>query len=911
MKKFAISIHLQAFNSPPIAEELARIDRTIAKTPVVVDNEHLDTFTRLVGERGNVFCPSTFQDGKKSRETFEQSQLFVLSFDGYKNEDAVFARIKARAKRYGLPILLAYDTRKYYWEETEHEQFNVVFMHETPITDLREAEAIQLALMMIFPEADKDCSILKPSRGGNRLLYASKKMCAFNAEWLLMNMCLFWKDRYGPTNYKRKLAEYARITGIKLDDRNLPEISITEVHDKDLVENHENHEDGKNDKNSTNCNIDIPSDGILSNLNYKINFRDINDNNSSDSSKIHDTQGDGSAQRTYSTYSPELLETLGSICGLYREFESGSRKLTQQELLGLATNLSQIRSGQKKFNAVLGSIYEGLELLSNWAYYFFFIRGKGSKPCSHFCPYHNVCQHGKNILSTAKPQYHQIERLANWGEPLVDLEEAWEDFKDKFEEAIGSDDRIWHIIKSQTALGKTQAVLEFLLHTKLRVLVVVPTNKLKREINERARKMGFGMAVSPSYHELEDELSEDDWEAIQALLDAGKSPAPLIEKWIEMAESDQKISREKLKRAKLFKRYKRELAEFYSSKGLAITTHRRLPSMDLSKYDLVIIDEDILYSVVIPNRETVSISALKDLKKEQSPKDPLAVKIKEILNKRRKIKKDGNSEYFTLQGIDYDEEYGNIEMGINIRALCYANFFCYREPSEQDKNLEEDSVTFVKEVKFPEETKYIMLSATANKKICELYFGEENVRFYKCKEAEITGSLLQHADKPMGRRSIRKDLSIFKRIRKYTGAEDTISFKEFHPYYTGDLHFGNCAGYDTLKGHNIDVIGTPHQPEWVYKLFAYSLGYDVDDKLKPNIPVVHNGFKFRFMTYEDEVLRTIQFYMIETDLEQAVGRARPLRCNCTINLFSDFPLKQAELRESEYDKEEPDEQKNS
>ena len=114
----------------------------------------------------------------------------------------------------------------------------------------------------------------------------------------------------------------------------------------------------------------------------------------------------------------------------------------------------------------------------------------------------------------------------------------------------------------------------------------------------------------------------------------------------------------------------------------------------------------------------------------------------------------------------------------------------------------------------------------------------------------------------------------------------------------GDLHFGNCAGCDILKGENIDVIGTPHQPEWIYKLFAYSLGYDVDDRLKPNTQVEHNGFRFYFMTYTDKLLRAIQ-----SELEQAVGRARLLRCDCVVNLFSDFPLRQATLKEAKYDTE--------
>ena len=43
--------------------------------------------------------------------------------------------------------------------------------------------------------------------------------------------------------------------------------------------------------------------------------------------------------------------------------------------------------------------------------------------------------------------------------------------------------------------------------------------------------------------------------------------------------------------------------------------------------------------------------------------------------------------------------------------------------------------------------------------------------------------------------------------------------------------------------------------------------------------------------------------MIESELEQAVGRARLLRKECTVNLFSNFPLRQAIMKKSEYDNE--------
>jgi len=196
-----------------------------------------------------------------------------------------------------------------------------------------------------------------------------------------------------------------------------------------------------------------------------------------------------------------------------------------------------------------------------------------------------------------------------------------------------------------------------------------------------------------------------------------------------------------------------------------------------------------------------------------------------------------------------------------------------------------------------------MVSATVDKAICEYYFGEDNVDFYECKKAEYIGNLNQFYDKSMSRACIAKDTGLIGRIKEWSNFLHTISFKKFKQYYVGTLHFGNTAGRDFMKGENIDVIGTPHQPEWIYKLIAYSFGLDFDTeaRLKPGTTVQHNGYRFRFMTYEDTVLRAIQFYIIESELEQAVGRARLLRCKCIVNLFSNFPLKQAAMKVFEYD----------
>ena len=886
MNEFKVSINRftnkKGFNDV----EMEFLDSIVAKSENIelIKSDNFKSFVEQVGSKGCTFCPSTFKDDVKSRETFEQSQLLTLYFDSYKSTDREisFEKIKARAEQYELPILFAYDS--FLTGLETRKKFSVTFLNDAPITKLKEAESVQKALMMIFPEADKSCSdVLKLYSGGKEVMYYDAEMPEINVDSLFMNMSLYLKKKHGDTNYKRKIAEFSRNTGIALDDRKLLDISIVEDSAEDIIEN-------INDKNLPNSIIDNNRFGNkLSDLKYHINFND-EDVKCSKRDRCEESLAYQKNLSHHGYLRSKDLETLSSNCNLYHEFISGNRRLSQPELLGLATNLTHAESGEKKFKTALrsNSYYNGREeKYDNWDFYFYYIKKRNPRPCNSFCPYHDTCPHGKDILSTTKLKYHQIERIANSNGLLVSLEKAEVEFNEFFFKAVMSEEKVWHVIMCQTALGKTQTIISLLRDTPLNVLIAVPTNKLKREVCERAEKMGVELLASPSLHELKDDLPDDVWDDIVSLYNEGKSPMLRIYK---------AINEDDVRCVKLLKKYIRELEEFKAYDGNAITTHRRLASLDLGKYDLVIIDEDIIYSTVIPNRETVSLHELKKIKKELSSKDPLAKKIKKIINEAK------NSEFFTVDGIEYDkEEYGSIKTEANIPGLCSANHFCYRGAPDQEDDFTEDCVSFDIRVKFPKGTKYIMVSATVNQDICNYYFGENNVRFYACREAEIKGTLNQYGDRPMSRSFMTEKPDIISRIKKWTGVKHTISFKKFEHQYAGDLHFGNCAGCDTLKNQDIDVIGTPHQPEWIYKLFAYSLGFDVDEKLKPNTTVVHNGYRFRFTTYDDTALRTIQFYMIESELEQAVGRARLLRCDCTVNLFSNYPLRQAVLKKSKYD----------
>jgi hypothetical protein len=53
----------------------------------------------------------------------------------------------------------------------------------------------------------------------------------------------------------------------------------------------------------------------------------------------------------------------------------------------------------------------------------------------------------------------------------------------------------------------------------------------------------------------------------------------------------------------------------------------------------------------------------------------------------------------------------------------------------------------------------------------------------------------------------------------------------------------------------------------------------------------YNGFVFRFNQFDHAGLRKIQLSLIESDLIQAVGRARTFRTESRVEVYSNFPLR--------------------
>ena len=109
MNKIRVSLDGEGFRDKPKDEAISKISNRIGTSTVglrPISND-MKKFAHVVGRSGCTFCPATFKDGKRSKENFEQQQIFALDVDN-KDQDRRISleELKYSAKKYNLPILL-------------------------------------------------------------------------------------------------------------------------------------------------------------------------------------------------------------------------------------------------------------------------------------------------------------------------------------------------------------------------------------------------------------------------------------------------------------------------------------------------------------------------------------------------------------------------------------------------------------------------------------------------------------------------------------------------------------------------------------------------------------------------------------------------------------------------------------
>lgn len=854
--KAYLSLDTQSFQKKPERGFIPKIRYRTADNWKLME---LSEIADYVGNQGYTMIPAHLENGIKA-ENCTEMQLFALDFDnGYS-----FKKIKDKCDQIGIPISFAYNT---FSSTLEMEKFRIVFMYEQLVTDPYIIKIIIAMLHKIFPECDQSCKNTdRMFFGGKRLIYLDT-----NARISLVQLLSPFNNALNTrNNYNRNIREFCNKYKIAMFNNR----AMMESYDKISVF-------GLNDENLETAIIHIIGE--------------------TKKSSFFIAEKNGVHQSTTYKLEPKRMDLKENCaCQLLNDFSNGNY-LWHNQKFAIIANLRHVNGGKKYFFDVLRKY--GYGDYDKWNRDLYYMNGYMPQRCSEsFCPYYDKCESAGTILETIASD----RKIYCEEEIYYSLEEATECLKNNLETAFERIGDGIHLIKAQTAIGKTTAYINLIAsHPATRFIVALPTNSLKEQvykdlITKIPKEEVFMTASIHGNLLIPNEIRNAVSEAHQQGLH--NQTGKIISAFYEEIKDDVSMSAVAEECQKILNGVRAVETE-----RVIITTHAYLMHIpeEISKHYTVIIDEDILQLQFFNCINQVSLSALQSIiENEILHYVPIARKM--IFSKENYYEKITPQSYV---GPLTEEQLCELECSSddNINDLMFAESYV----KMKDKYMGELVIKYFCPPKLPTQ-KYIILSATLNENLYNLYFqGSMNVYFYEAKKAAYMGELIEFTYHSLGRRDLAGKMEVFEFAKKCANNQnlEIITFKENRQLAnignmnTKNLHFGNTTGINSLSGKDIAVVGTPYKVEEAYKLIACYFGADVNDRadMIPRMRrVKYKSRSFVIVTYKNELLREVQLYSIESELEQCVGRARLLRKNCKVYLFSTFPCEQAILKTVNY-----------
>lgn len=555
---------------------------------------------------------------------------------------------------------------------------------------------------------------------------------------------------------------------------------------------------------------------------------------------------------------------------LLDEFLNG-KWLYHDELFGLATNLVKFEGGRKlmketmiKFNELGSTSYTDnnfniFPYLGVVPYY--------PESINNFSEY-DEDKHIYDFETEVLNQRGKIQILE--AIKRISLDEAEIKMKNHFENAQHTEKKgKINLLKLPTAIGKTR-----LLTNIKNATIAFPTSKLKEEVTDR---MTVSYQMTPNSIKFNDERINKIIDHYYSMGLQQKAVA-VIHK-IVSGRFKYTVCDEDLKCAQ---DYLNQLEKCLKSNETVLTTHTRAIHTKF-KHDTLIFDEDPIGSLVEINQIKISDLFVAELTLQQNRQD-----LTNVIN----ILKNANSGEIISSPtilIDLDELVEKLSENTKVESNVFGFFASsYFVKDAFDPNL----IHYVSKKKLPEDKNIIILSATINTNIYKLLF-DDRIEIFDIGEVEQKGTIIQYTKRSCSRKGLSKYVN---QISETVGDKKVITFKSFTDHFSNaskEMFFGNCSGYNALAGEDLVVVGTPHRNNIEYVLLAKVLGVDfkTSDISMGYNEIEYNGFRFMFNCFDHPELRKIQLGLIESDLIQAVGRARTLRTDATVILYSNFPLR--------------------
>ena len=878
-----LNIDSTAYEKKPDKKQVGVIQKRIGTCKRTITVEE---FIQSI-ENGSSFKAAAL-NGNKNVD-WESQQIFALDIDNDENSIAKYGLLMPEdaVKRFvDLGILPAF-----YYESfsstKEKPKFRIIFIAKNPVIDIRIRNAIQAALMTIMPEADKACKDLSRLFFGtnSECILVNKNEVCIDIYNLIQGVIVYSREQYKASKACKVIKAYCESVGLNM---------INGYPDVQLYENIQN---GKNNSTSIIYIIEnaanFPKPVLFNfNVNKEGAYKLIND--AKGKKKLSKVKIRNEKPKHKDTIRRLDFLQLERSCELWSDFINGSRWCYHNEIFGLACNMWRVEGAQSKMiktiedNHNYADKYNKINTIKSCSAY-----GYIASRCSNFCPYYERCSNtGLNILQSlnnARGSIRLVEEVTS-----IKLNEAEEELKESFLEAYSEEGNNITIIKGGTGLGKT-TVLNIISNFN-GLSISYSNHRLGQDIVSRVK-------IDNSLHlkelNIDDKAVLNEFKRLQSV-GAYKQARLYLKQYkdriIEMKEQCEIKAADADNIIRTITDYFEDIRKANTTNGTIFSTHKKMLEIKNDNINTYIIDEDILMSSII-STVNLNVSEINNYIK-LSNKYKAKTIIKCLTNLRAQIHK----------AIENPNRALKIEkVHVDIREL---NRLIQNECNTLKVNLREivnicsivandDGEVLGMAIGTLPNKKCIILSATANENIYRSLFPNREIRFVDITNIETEGKVILHYT-GFSRNKLSKEFDecINKIKNEAKGINNVITFAKFEDKFTKEgfnsiAHFGACAGLDSYKGQDLIVAGTPHADERVYRLLAATIDGKVEEHEKISyINARRNGFEFYFNTYEEgSLLQEIQFYYIESELVQAIGRARVLRTDATVHVFSNYPVR--------------------
>lgn len=897
--RVSVSLDYQEFGSKPNEDDARKMSSRLSAQRTDIDIVQLAE--SLVSPHGRTFCPAIFKNPNSTinNKNWEGQQIFVLDID----EGLTFEEAKQRWTKYDIVPAFVYST----FSDIDHTRFRIVFIFEQMLTSLALHRIVSESLYALFPEADPTGK--SPAHmfyGGKNLLYLDddRGFISIQMEKLINNVCWFIRSK-DKKNAKVNIQRYCKKINVQ-EFNGYPKIAKSTVESFSPAE---------------------PPDDFFISPYYTLGtiFGEVllyNNKISQEILYIHKPstpyskggkrRASGGTKNSIDaearTYQENISrESVVKHCRLTSEFLSGEYWAYHHELFGLATNLSLIKGGKELFFEGLTSREEyandsyGNKLSGFLTSWYNQIIKQNYKPqyCKEFCPYRLDCLHGRTLLETCYLQRGSVHVLEE--KQFISLEEGEKKLSEYIHRCLEAplDGKI-HVVKADTGLGKTEVLLNSDLNNV--DVLAFPTHRLKDEIsNLRINDRLDDFLIVPEIPEVDPQIDKliKDFYAVGAY---EKANFLIYKNMYEYPE---------------FRHYMKILEEARTQTQKPIlTTHDRALFDRAFHGKSILFDEDPMNSII--KKSTTTLGDLELLKRVmyqlQSPVYSYPFDVDQALSSLESfivfVRESPNYELCSLDLRQFPliEKIKDVAVNLFIYEkkayrlfqhdkAQFSNIFGFFTCSFFIKDSSGEKIHYIKKSEL-DFSRIIITSATANKVFYERLFGE-NLCFHDVGRVQPRGKIIQYLDKSFSKKQMNDEVNILT-AQMVAKCRPIITHKRYKNQFPENtvFTFGSITGLDELKGRDIVVAGTYRFNEISYFLDASVLGIPCNPSQENQEYriVQYNGKKFHFYAFQNPELQNLQLSVVESELEQAVGRARIVRENCTVILLSSFPLDGAEYR---------------